>query len=58
VKIEDGSKALYMSAKHEGLYDKQIRKFLEILKEKDQTQKHQATFTEKDESSKAFCTSS
>ena len=54
VKIKDRLKALDMLAKHVGLYDKQIRKFPEILKEKEQPQKHQETFTEKDESSKAI----
>jgi len=54
VKIKDRLKALDMLAKHAGLYDKQIRKFPEILKEKEQPQKHQETFTEKDESFKAI----
>lgn len=58
VKIKYRLKALDMLAKHVGLYDKQIRKFPEILKEKDQLQKHEATFTEKDESSKTLCTPS
>ncbi|MFX0202741.1 MAG: terminase small subunit, partial [Candidatus Hodarchaeota archaeon] len=48
VKTRDKLKALDMLAKHVGLFDKQVREFPEILKERELPQTHPDTFSERD----------
>lgn len=48
VKTRDKLKALDILAKHVGLFDKQIREYPEILKERELPQTHQETLSERD----------